>query len=59
VAAQERAVLLISHDLDELLNLSDRILVLHRGKILYQAPVRELSMDVLAMAMAGSAPEAA
>jgi hypothetical protein len=33
--------------------------VLHRGKILYQAPVRELSMDVLAMAMAGSAPEAA
>jgi simple sugar transport system ATP-binding protein len=55
----DRAVLLISHDLDELLKLSDRILVLHRGKILYEAPVRELSMDVLAMAMAGRAPEAA
>jgi general nucleoside transport system ATP-binding protein len=59
VSKEERAVLLISHDLDELLKLSDRIIVLHRGKILYEAPVRELSMDVLAMAMAGRAPEAA
>ena len=57
VAGEDRAVLLISHDLDELLTLSDRIVVLHRGKILYEAPVRELSMDVLAMAMAGRAPE--
>jgi general nucleoside transport system ATP-binding protein len=56
VSKEDRAVLLISHDLDELLNLSDRILVLHRGRILYEAPVREVSMDVLAMAMAGSAP---
>ena len=59
VAGDDRAVLLISHDLDELLKLSDRILVLHRGRILYQAPIREVSMDVLAMAMAGSAPETA
>jgi len=51
-----RAVLLISHDLDELLKLSDRIIVLHRGRILYEAPVQEVSMDVLAMAMAGRAP---
>ncbi|MQA75304.1 MAG: ATP-binding cassette domain-containing protein [Solirubrobacterales bacterium] len=51
-----RAVLLISHDLDELLQLSDRIIVLHRGRILYLAPVHEVSIDVLSMAMAGSAP---
>jgi simple sugar transport system ATP-binding protein len=58
VSDDGRAVLLISHDLDELLTLSDRIIVLHRGRILYQAPVQEVSMDVLAMAMAGRAPSA-
>jgi simple sugar transport system ATP-binding protein len=56
VRGQGRAVLLISHDLDELLKLSDRLLVLYRGKVLYQAPVHEVSMDALARAMAGSAP---
>ena len=51
-----RAVLLISHDLDELLQLSDRILVLYRGKVLYEAPVHEVTMNDLARAMAGSTP---
>ena len=59
VREEGRAVLLISHDLDELLQLSDRIIVLHRGRILYQAPAHEVSIDVLAMAMAGSAPSPA
>jgi simple sugar transport system ATP-binding protein len=49
------AVLLVSHDLDELLKLSDRVIVLFRGRIQYEGPVSELSMDDLAMAMAGTA----
>jgi simple sugar transport system ATP-binding protein len=55
------AVMLVSHDLDELLKLSDRILVLFRGRVQYEGPVRELSMDELALAMAGttSGPQAA
>jgi simple sugar transport system ATP-binding protein len=51
-----RAVVLVSNDLDELLTLADRILVLYRGKILYEAPVGQLSMDDLALAMAGTVP---
>jgi simple sugar transport system ATP-binding protein len=51
-----RAVMLVSHDLDELLKLADRIVVLYRGKVLYEAPVGELSMDDLALAMAGTVP---
>jgi simple sugar transport system ATP-binding protein len=59
LAVRERggAVLLISHDLDELLKLSNRVLVLHRGRVLYEAPVRDVSIDDLALAMAGTAPD--
>jgi general nucleoside transport system ATP-binding protein len=56
VRERERGVLLISHDLDELLKLSDRVLVLHRGRILYEAPVGEVTIDDLALAMTGTAP---
>ena len=56
VRGQGRAVLLISHDLDELLQLSDRIIALYRGKVLYEAPVHEVTMDDLAGAMAGRTP---
>jgi ABC-type uncharacterized transport system ATPase subunit len=48
------AVMLVSHDLDELLKLSDRVIVLFRGRVSYEAPVSELSMDDVAMAMAGT-----
>jgi general nucleoside transport system ATP-binding protein len=50
------ATLLVSHDLDELLKLSDRIIVLFRGQIAYEAPTREVSIADLALAMAGAAP---
>jgi simple sugar transport system ATP-binding protein len=46
-------VLLVSHDLDELLKLADRILVLYRGSVVYEAAVGDVSMDELALAMAG------
>ena len=47
------AVLLLSLDLEELLKLSDRVLVLYRGKNVLERQVHGLSMDDLAMAMAG------
>jgi ABC-type uncharacterized transport system ATPase subunit len=48
------AILLVSHDLDELLKLSDRIIVLYRGKVAYEGPVGSVSIDDVAMAMAGT-----
>jgi simple sugar transport system ATP-binding protein len=56
VREEGNAVVLVSQDLDELFELSDRILVLFRGRILYESAVAEVSMDELAMAMAGTAP---
>jgi simple sugar transport system ATP-binding protein len=47
------AVLLISNELDELLELADRVIVLYRGRIAYDTPIETLSMDELAYAMAG------
>jgi ABC-type uncharacterized transport system ATPase subunit len=49
------AVLLISHDLDELMLLADRVLVLYRGKAVYSDAVDRVSTDVIARAMAGLA----
>lgn len=48
------AVLLLSLDLDELLKLSDRVVVMYRGRVVLEREVDELDMDDLAMAMAGS-----
>jgi simple sugar transport system ATP-binding protein len=56
VREQGRAILLVSNDLDELLKLADRIIVLYRGQALYEAAVTEVSMDDLALAMAGRVP---
>jgi ABC-type uncharacterized transport system ATPase subunit len=56
VREKGNAIVLVSHDLDELLKLSDRILVLYRGRILYEAAVEDVSMDDLALAMAGVVP---
>ena len=47
------AVLLLSMDLEELLKLSDRLIVLFRGRIVLEGSVRDLDMDELALAMAG------
>ena len=40
-----RAILLVSSDLDELLALSDRVLVLHRGRLAGTLPIEEASLD--------------
>ncbi len=58
LAAREAdvAVLLISEDLDELLALSDRIAVLHRGRLAGPFPTAELDLATLGLLMAGQAP---
>ena len=56
LAARTRgtAIVLISHDLDELLALSDRLIVLYRGAVLHETERAEADLDRIAMAMAGS-----
>ena len=48
------AVLLLSLDLEELLKLSDRVVVMYRGRVVLERAVDDLDMDELALAMAGS-----
>ncbi|MFO7171961.1 MAG: ABC transporter ATP-binding protein [Bacillota bacterium] len=48
------AVLLISTDLDEVLQLSDRVLVLHRGEVVAQFPRGAATRETVGRAMAGS-----
>ena len=47
------AILLLSLDLDELLGLSDRLVVISRGRIVLERRVNGIDMDEVAMAMAG------
>ena len=58
VRATGSAILLVSNDLDELFKLADRIVVLYRGKVLYESSISEVSIDELALAMAGTPPRA-
>jgi phospholipid/cholesterol/gamma-HCH transport system ATP-binding protein len=37
------AVLMITHDLDSLFDLADRVVVLHQGKVVADGPVREVA----------------
>jgi simple sugar transport system ATP-binding protein len=55
VAARNRgvAVLLVSEDLDELLKLSDRILVISGGKFAYESPIAEADFAAIGRSMAG------
>ncbi|MFN7856643.1 MAG: ABC transporter ATP-binding protein [Acidovorax sp.] len=54
-AVRERggAVLLISEDLDELLALSDRIVVMSEGRIVHETPTAQAQREVLGAHMAG------
>jgi general nucleoside transport system ATP-binding protein len=56
IAARDQgaAIILVSIDLDELLNLSDRIICLYRGAIAYHSPRDAVVVDELSYAMAGS-----
>lgn len=51
------AVLLISEDLDELLEISDRMLVMFNGKIVYDTPSASADVMHVGRAMAGHAEE--
>ncbi len=52
------AVLLVSTELDEVLQLSDRIAVMYRGRILDILPAAEAAKDKVGLLMAGIAPQA-
>jgi simple sugar transport system ATP-binding protein len=43
--AENRAILLISADLEELFRIADRIVVIHRGRIVANLPVEETTVD--------------
>jgi ABC-type uncharacterized transport system ATPase subunit len=55
VAARNRgaAVLLVSEDIDELLELSDRILVMSEGRIVYETPIEAADIQTIGAHMAG------
>jgi simple sugar transport system ATP-binding protein len=59
LAGTGTAVLLISADLEELLALSDRIVVMHDGRFTYEAPRAQVDMEQLGLAMAGLSQGAA
>lgn len=48
-----QAILLISEDLDEIMSMADRILVLYRGAIVHETPGDAAQLDVVGAAMAG------
>jgi ABC-type uncharacterized transport system ATPase subunit len=47
------AVLLMSEDLDELMEMSDRIMVMSEGRLVYETPAREADISVIGAHMAG------
>lgn len=47
------AVLLVSEDLDELLKLSDRIIVISGGQFVYESPIAEADFAMIGRSMAG------
>ena len=55
MAARNRgaAVLLVSEDLDELLELSDRLVVIFHGKLVYEAPAGSANLTDIGRHMAG------
>jgi ABC-type uncharacterized transport system ATPase subunit len=55
-AASGVAVLMISEDLDEILALADRVLVMYEGRIAGERAAAGADVDELGMLMAGGAP---
>jgi simple sugar transport system ATP-binding protein len=55
IAARNRgaAVLLVSEDLDELLELADRIIVMFEGEVVYETPIEQADTAVIGRYMAG------
>jgi simple sugar transport system ATP-binding protein len=52
-----QAILLISEDLDEVMSLSDRILVLYRGSVVHETSGESAELAQVGAAMAGLKPE--
>jgi simple sugar transport system ATP-binding protein len=52
-------VLIVSTELDEILNLSDRILVMYRGRIVAEFEAGKASVNEIGLAMAGATARAA
>jgi simple sugar transport system ATP-binding protein len=48
-----QAILLISEDLDEIMSLADRVLVIYRGAIVHETPGASASLEQVGAAMAG------
>ena len=46
------AVLLVCEDLDELLSLSDRVVVMSGGRLVYEAPIADASVQEIGEKMA-------
>jgi simple sugar transport system ATP-binding protein len=55
LAKQGSAVLVISQDLDELLEIADRIAVIFRGRLSPALPVRGLTREAIGLRMGGAA----
>jgi simple sugar transport system ATP-binding protein len=54
-----KAILLVSVELDEILALADRILVMHDGRIVGEVPQAAATEQAIGLMMAGVAPQAA
>lgn len=52
------AILLVSPELDEVLELSDRIVVMYRGKVIAIVPSEDATKEYIGLLMAGIVPEA-
>ena len=52
------AILLISEDLDELLSLSDRLIVMYEGQIVGEMPAEDADIPTIGLMMAGTKVEA-
>jgi general nucleoside transport system ATP-binding protein len=50
---QGTSILLISEDLDEIMQISDRILILYEGKIMGMARIGDVTLDEISLMMAG------
>ena len=61
LAAREAgaAVLLVSEDLDEILELADRLVVIAEGRLVYETPAQDAERGLLGRHMAGHAEDAA
>jgi simple sugar transport system ATP-binding protein len=55
----DAAVLLVSAELDEIMSLSDRIVVMYQGQLMADMPVEEATREKLGLLMAGVKSEAA